>query len=162
MAAGRASIPSPNYKIAPTIDLLRATHCNKRERGGAIETEIPAVTKQTEKLRKRLHHEFRNLVGDEWSTCRQSQNQAMSKVHEILSNGAISQAKPDVKIEDWEVLQNCEEALKQPKSTRASASFSSMISTINSTAAATASKDRKKSARKNGSKSISRKIVGDL
>lgn len=75
-------------------------------------------------------------MADEWSTCRHSQNQAMSKVHEILSNSEISQAKPNFKIEDWEVLQNCEEAIKQPKSSRALAPSSLMsLSAANTTAA---------------------------
>ena len=44
-------------------------------------------TKKANKIRKRLYHEFRNMIADEWSFCRSSQASATSHVHDILING---------------------------------------------------------------------------
>ena len=44
-------------------------------------------TKKANKIRKRLYHEFRNMINDEWSFCRSSQASATSHVHDILTNG---------------------------------------------------------------------------
>ena len=47
-------------------------------------------TKKANKMRKRLYHEFRNMINDEWSFCRTSQASATSHVHDILTNGLDS------------------------------------------------------------------------
>ena len=44
---------------------------------------------------------------------------AITEVQEILSNGTIGRVNTHLRIDDWEVLQSSEEALKKPKSARA-------------------------------------------
>jgi len=88
---------------------------------------VPAEVKQLTKIRKRLHHEFRNMITDEWSFCRTSQANATSQIHNILISDltanspspSVPQEKPVTKHhgglrykEDWEYLQLCGEATK--------------------------------------------------
>ena len=71
------------------------------------------------------------MMTDEWSTCRQTQATAITKVHEILSSG-LTRTKFDSKLEDWEFLSQFGEAHKQPsayKSARASVTLSSLNTT---------------------------------
>lgn len=67
-----------------------ATKCSKDK-----DTDGNLVHKEIAKTRKRLHHEFRNMLTDEWALCRTAQAKSYALLKEMQEKGPPSDVSSD-------------------------------------------------------------------